>query len=782
MTGKTILHYKILEKIGEGGMGIVYKAEDLKLKREVAIKFLPRQIAARDEERSRFEIEAQAAAALNHPNIATIYAIEEFENELFIVMEYIDGQELKERLDRDPLSLNQTLNISLQIAKGLQVAHEKGVVHRDIKSANIMLTKKHDVKIMDFGLAKIVGDAELNQTQSILGTLAYMSPEQTRGEEVDQRSDIFSFGVLLYEMLTGKLPFQGEYEQAITYSIANEDPEPITSLREDIPPELERIVAKSMAKVPSERYQDVEEMATDLQAVKNSLETGRKEEPSTKVNSSKKLAILLSSVAALVLLFTAIYFSTSSQPIDSIAVLPFVNSDNNQDIEYLSDGLAETLINKLSQLPQLQVMARSTVFHYKGKDMSPLEVGRELGVKAVLAGNIVRRGDILVLQAELVDINNGTQIWGQQYKPTFDDIFTVQDAISAQISKSLHLKLSPTQGSSIGQRPTENTRAYHLYLKGKYNWNMRTAEGFERAINFFQQAVELDSNYALAYAGMAESYMLYSSYEIQKPIESFPLAKRMALKALQLDEKLGEAHTALGYIKMYFDWDWAGAEESFKTAIQYNHNYATAYHLYSDFMVIVGRFDEAILLEKNALQLDPLSLISNVSLGHKHYFARKPDLAIEQLNKVFDIDPDFHYAHTILTRIYIETGDLEKAVKHAKVALGFVNRPKNMHLLAMAYAMVGKEQEALKIAIELEELAKQRPVDAVYIAEIYAYLGELDKAFNFLGKAVEERSNTILWLNPVIWRSDDQRAASPFHKIISTPRFKEITREVGWPQ
>ncbi|MCZ6820380.1 MAG: protein kinase [Calditrichaeota bacterium] len=440
MIGQTISHYRILEKLGEGGMGVVYKAQDSNLNRTVAIKFLPRQISASAQDRQRFSTEAKAAAALNHPNIATIHAIEEADDETFIVMEYVEGHELKEEIAQGSLPIEKAINIATQIAEGLHAAHKKGIVHRDIKSANIMLTETGQVKIMDFGLAKVRGGAQVTKVGTTVGTAAYMSPEQARGDELDHRTDIWSFGVVLYEMLAGRLPFRSDYEQAVIYSILNEDPE----FPDEMPSNLRQILQKALAKDLSERYQNVGEVLTDLKSnVEGPTAVATKPVAANgRAPLQQKRVFLYGSIAILILVAALTYFLNRSQPIDSIAVLPFVNSNDNPDIEYLSDGITETLIDKLSQLPQLKVMARSTVFRFKGKDMTPQQMGDQLNVRAVLTGGIVQRGNDLRLHAELVDVLDGSQIWGEQYNRTMDDIFTVQDAISEQISTSFRLILS----------------------------------------------------------------------------------------------------------------------------------------------------------------------------------------------------------------------------------------------------------------------------------------------------------------------------------------------------
>ncbi|TDI96514.1 MAG: hypothetical protein E2O76_11610 [Caldithrix sp.] len=666
MIGKTILHYKIIEKLGAGGMGVVYKAEDTKLKRDVAIKFLPRQIASNREERKRFEIEAKAAAALNHPNIATIYAIEEVDDEMFIVMEYIEGQELHELVGAGfkpapTLTLDKIVDYATQIASGLQAAHEKDVTHRDIKSANIMVTGKGQVKIMDFGLAKVRGGVQLTQVGTTLGTAAYMSPEQAQGLETDHRTDIWSFGVVLYEMLTGKMPFPGDYEQAVIYSILNEEPE----FSEEIPANLQQLLLKALAKNPQERYQNVGEVLADLESFDTAQTSGVAKPVGANGHSPLpgNHVFLYGGVAFLIILFASFaYFLNRSQPIDSIAVLPFVNSNNDPDIEYLSDGITETLITKLSQLPQLKVMAR-TGSRFRGKDMTPQQAGEQLNVRAVLTGAIVQRGNALRLNAQWVDVSDGSQFWGKQYNRTMDDIFAVQDAISEQISTSLRLKLSSDDKSRLVKRHTEDTEAYQLYLKGRFYWNQRTGEALRTAVDYFQQAINRDPTYALAYAGIADCYVLLAWYKVLTAIESFPKAKAAALQALQIDDQLAEAHTALAMTYVAFDWDWVSAEERFVRAIELNPNYATAHQWYgAGHLAFLACFDEALTEVKRALALDPLSLIIKSELGTVYRQAGYYDLAIEQLQNTIEMDQNFYIAHYLLGVAYIFKGEISKGM------------------------------------------------------------------------------------------------------------------------
>ncbi len=519
MIGQTISHYKILEKLGEGGMGVVYKAQDTKLDRIVALKFLPPHLSSSEQEKARFLQEAKAASALNHPNVCTIYGIEEFDGQQFIEMEFVDGVTLRQRLPIQKQS--EAINYAIQIGDALQEAHSKGIVHRDIKAENIMVNQKNQIKVMDFGLAKLKGSMKLTRTSSTVGTLAYMSPEQIQGGEVDSRSDLFSFGILLFEMLTGRTPFRGEHEAAVLYSIVNEPPESLLKLRPDCSPELERIIGRAIEKDPEDRYQSAADFVSELRRVqKQSAKVSRtvtkeisvapldpaKSDTSAVASSAprpkRKRQFMVVGIILIVLAASAVsYFSffNKKETIDSIAVLPFENVGADPNTEYLSDGITESLINTLSQLSHLSVKSRSSVFHYKGKDIDPQKAGKELGVKAVLTGSVTQRGDNLQISAELVDVSNDNHIWGDQYNKKLADILTVQEIISKEISQNLSLKLGGEDEKKLEKHATENTEAYQLYLKGRFYWNKRKADDLQKAIDYYNEAIAKDSTYALAY-------------------------------------------------------------------------------------------------------------------------------------------------------------------------------------------------------------------------------------------------------------------------------------------
>ncbi len=628
---KTISHYKILEKLGQGGMGVVYKAEDTKLKREVAIKFLPRQIAASEKERKRFKIEAQAAAALNHPNIATIYAIEEIDDEMFIVMEYIEGQELKDIVgngrDRS-LPIEDVVDYATQIAAGLQAAHEKDVTHRDIKSANIMVTDKGQVKIMDFGLAKVAGGQHLTKSGMTVGTVAFMSPEQAQGIAVDRRTDIWALGVVFYEMLTGEQPFKGDYEQAVIYSIMNEEPEPLTGLRTGVPLELERIVDKCLEKQASDRYQHADELIVDLQRVRRDSHSGSLKHSVTvsKRQAKNRLILVGSTLLLLALLFIVglQLFKDRGGGIESLAVLPLVNIANDAEQEYFVEGMTEILIAELSKIKALRVISRTSVMQYKDTRKPLSEIADELGVDAVVEGSVLRADDRVRITVQLIEANPERNLWAEVYDRELRDILTLSSEVTQAIVQEIRATLTPEEKHRLTSARPINPEAHEAYLKGRYHWNKRTAESLNKAIEYFLQAVEIDSNYALAYAGLADAYYLLPFAGDKPPREAVPKAKAAAMKALEFDESLAEAHVSLAGAAGAYDWDWSRSEMGFKRAIELNPGYATAHHWYGLYLMRLGRYDEAISEITRAQELDPLSVPINGFAATIYYVAGRP--------------------------------------------------------------------------------------------------------------------------------------------------------------
>ncbi len=705
MIGQTISHYKILDKLGEGGMGVVYKARDLKLNRLVALKFMPGQAQLNEEDRQRFLQEAQSAALLNHPNVCTIHDIRDEGDDRFIVMEFVDGQTLRSKVYGAPgqrLDEAAALSIAAQVGDALAEAHRHGIVHRDIKADNIMVNARGHVKVMDFGLAKLKGSMKLTRDSSTLGTLAYMAPEQLRAEEVDARSDIFSYGVLLFEMLTGRMPFRGEHEAAMMYTIMNEAPEPVSKYAPDVSPDIEtdhrarpregpgrpipahRRPRERAAAIAEEigagretglgggragaRFRG-EGFRTGCTRRTGSASVGRRRDPrcrsrsgsgpatgpvppadSTRAAGRKKWHMLAGAVvlAANAAIATYFVFFSGTRKIDSLAVLPFVNGTGETEKEYLTEGLADNVINKLSKLSGLRVVPRSIASRYAGKDGDPASAGKDLGVGAVLTGKVVQTGDGLVVQAELIDVAEVSQIWGERYERKMSDLIEVQDDIVRNVTERLGTSASEAERRTMAAGRTANAEAYQLYLKGRYYWNKRNAEDGRRAMAFFWQAIAADPNYALAYAGIADGYL--TGAMDTPPAGYMPKIKQAATKALELDENLAEAHASMAVVKMYYEFDFPAAERELRRAIELNPNYPTVHHWLAEYLLFMGRFEEGFAEYARARELDPLSLPIESDYAIAYYFARRFDRSIELLRKTIATDPNFvrtHFLHRL---------------------------------------------------------------------------------------------------------------------------------------
>lgn len=792
--------YEIRSPIGAGGMGEVYLAEDTQLDRTVALKVLPANIASDQQRMQRFIQEAKAASALNHPNILTIYGIGEADAACFIATEYIDGVTVRERVLKESIELSDVLEIGIQVASALVAAHEAGIIHRDIKPENIMVRRDGYIKVLDFGLAKLTEKASSRKQGDVstlletdpgvvMGTIVYMSPEQARGMTVDGRSDVWSLGVVLYEMIAGRKPFEGETKSDVISLILQKEPPPLARFAPNIPAEMERIVMKALTKDTEERYQGVKDLLIDLRRLKHRLEvdaeiertgmsggsgatalatSGGQVVPATSLNQSARtdeagLARPTSSaeyivgeikqhkrwiIPAAAALFIAaaalIYFlfmQGSRAAINSIAVLPLVNANNDANTDYLSDGITESLINSLSQIPELRVIARSTVFRYKGQEHDAQKIGSELGVRAVLMGRVLQRGDTLTIQVDLVDTSDGSQLWGEQYTRKLSDILVMQQNISREVSEKLRLKLSGAQKEQLAKRYTESTEAYELYLRGRYQWNRRTPDGLMKGIEYFQQAISADPNYALAYAGLADSYNVLSTNAVRPPKEAFPKAKEAAEKALAIDDTLAEAHSSLAFIKTVYEWDWAGAEREFKRAIEINPNYSTAHYWYAfAHLLSMGRMGEADAEIKRALALDPFSLIINTNLGRTYHLARQYDKAIEQYRKTLEMDPTFPRAHDRLQEAYEQKGMYREAIADLeKVSPEFAAR------LRSAYEKSGVAGY-WQTRIDFDKESKQTYAAPYFTAVKYAALGDQEQAFQWLEKAYQERDTWLVHL------------------------------------
>ena len=844
MVGKTISHYRILSVLGKGGMGIVYKAEDIRLGRMVAVKFLPEELATDHQALERFRREARAVSALNHPNICTLHDIDLDAEQPFLVMEFIEGETLRQRIQERPMQLDELLDLAIQITDALDIAHTGRIVHRDIKPGNILVTPRGQIKVMDFGLAKM--DAEHNGSDSgdgnstmaidfvtsagsTIGTVAYMSPEQARGEKLDTRSDLFSLGVVLYEMATRKAPFHGTTTAMTFVAILHNPCVPPTQLRPDLPPDLERIIQKALEKDRDMRYQTAADIRADLKRLRR--ETGGAASSATGVSvaggaasssthskgpssgtsritaepktaaetvtetvatpaaassshgvSSAEYLVeeikrhrwgLFATIAVLLLVSaaTAYYFFFREQPIESIAVLPFENAGASPGTEYLGDGITESIINSVSQLPKLSVRSFSSVSRYRGKDLNPMKIGNELKVQAVLTGRLVHHGDEVSINTELIDVRHDRQIWGSQYNRKMADLLAVQEQISHEVSDRLQMRFTGEEQKRMARGATENTEAYQLYLQGRYHWNKRTLEDMQQAIDFFGQAIDRDPRYALAYAGQADAYALLADFNVLPAKEVLPKVKKAADKAIELDGALAEAHTSLAWA-LYHQWDWAGAEKEFKQAIELNAGYAPAHSAYGDYLMALGRLDDALSELNRAHELDPSSPVTNLALGMRFYYARDYLKAIDQCQQTSVADPLFVPAHVCLGRAYEGKGSYPEAIAELQKALDLSGGDTNeVAALGRAYALSGRTADAMKTLTELTMRSQQTYVQPYWVAVIHVALGDTDQAFDWLEKAFVDQSASLALL----------KVDPAFDPVRKDPRFTDMVRRLGLP-
>lgn len=839
---QSIAHYRILGRLGKGGMGEVFLAEDTRQHdRKVALKVLPAELTREETRVRRFKQEARAVLALNHPNILTIYEIGEANTANYIATEYIEGETLRQLLWTDRLELDEILGIAIQIAMALEAAHAEGIVHRDVKPENIMLRKDRFVrdrivKVLDFGLAKlterdVTSDPEavtipITETSpgSVIGTSGYMSPEQAQGDVIDKRSDIFSLGVVLYEMVAGQPPFKGRTDSHMRVSIIDQEPAPLLNYATNIPRQLDRIVSKALAKERSKRYQTVTDLKLDLEQLREELHSSDSRltdesrehhtpqgvetevipaaaptverqhratlptEPETLIAEARsqergRRLMVYGAIGLLVLLVGAaiVYWRWPSPvPISSVAVLPFANDSNDPNADYLSDGITESIINSLAQLPNLKVMSRNAAFRFKAKGVDPQEAGRNLNVGAVLSGRLVKLGDRLIIKTELIKVDDGSQLWGAEYNSSLADILSVQDEVSRKISENLRVRLTGEDKERLAKRYTNDAEAYQFYLKGRYFWNKRNEEGFRNGIEFFKRAEEKDPTFALAFSGLADSYALLCDIGVVAPIDEMPKAKAAAQRAVDADPTLAEAYTSRAFVKLAFDWDWAGAEGDFQQALKLNPKYPTAHQWYASYLMQMGQFERAKKEIEEAHTLDPLSPIISSNAGLYSYYEHNYDDAVSKYKLTLQTDPDFWVARHYLALAYVQKGMYTEAIDELRALIkapptGRVpdkiveSETEACASLGFAYARAGKRAEAQELLAQLQALANRRYVSGLYFAYIYAGLGDADRAMEFLNKAFESRHPGLVLI----------RIEPMFDGLRSDPRFKHLVDRFG---
>ena len=773
MIGQTISHYRIGDKIGEGGMGSVYKAEDLTLKRTVALKFLSHEALADKDQKARFLREAQAAAGLDHPNICTVYEVEEAAGETFIAMAYLDGQNLQDKIGAGPVEIVEAVRLAQQVAQGLRAAHKKEVVHRDIKPANVIVTRDGVAKIVDFGLAQLGGEGRLTKEGSVVGTTAYMSPEQAMADPVDHRTDIWSLAVLIYELVTGKLPFRGHYRDAIVYSIVNEAPSAISDTRRDVPPALEQIVTKALAKSPDERYQDIDGMLADLQTLRGNLESGSAEALLAEAKpAGRKWALILGGVAGLlglVMTVAAIFLTGHEDAINSIAVLPLENLSGGPEQDYFVNGMHEALIAELAQIGALTVISRTSVNRYRGTEKSIPEIADELNVDAVVEGSVLRAGDRVRITAQLIAVEPERHLWTQSYDRDLRDVLSLHSQVAMAVAKEIQVAVTPAEEARLASTREVDPVVYQHHLQGREFCSTQIESELYRGVDQFRQAIERDPSYAPPHAGLARCYCTLAMFFLA-PSEAAPRAQAAVNEALRLDDELAEAHAVKGYMKLYFDGDFSG-EEDFERALELDPNSVTALLDYAWYLAVSARFDEAISMNKRAVDLDPLGPTTVAKLGWVSFMARRYDESILHFQKALELDSNLVYGYAFLSVNYVKKGMATEAAAAVEKAEALAPSSEDHNLLGLlgwTYASLGRKDDAQRILDQMTGLSPRRYVAPSQFATIHAALGDADSAFRLLREAPEGGVPLVLLKTHPM--SDSLR---------SDPRFGELLNKLG---
>lgn len=778
--------YRIIEELGRGGMGKVYKVHDTKIDEKIALKLIKPELAKDKKTIERFSNELKLARKIRHKNVCQMFDIGEDVETPFITMEYVAGEDLRSLIRRiGQLPIAKSITIAKEICAGLAEAHRLGVVHRDLKSDNIMIDRNGHVRIMDFGIARSLEAKKMTGMGVMIGTPEYMSPEQVEGKEADPRSDIYSLGIILYEMLTGRLPFDGETPFTIGVKHKNEIPKHPKKINPNLPDDLSCVILRCLEKSKENRYQNADEVYTEFINIEKGMPSGERNESTWKPSSPEKITMtiglkkrLIPLLIVLIIIITGLLiwspWSPEGQPQHStgkpsIAVLPFEDFSQRQDQEYLCMGIATELINRLNKVRDLWVPARASSFSFKGKDADIQDIGSQLKVKNVLIGTLQKADSSLRISVELVDITDNHTLWQETYQMDEGDIFRIQDEIALSVLNGLKIKLLGKEKEKIIKHGTKNTEAYHLYLRGLYYAETGVEEGAVKALDCFRQAVDKDPNYALAYSGIALAHLQQIPY-VLSPEEGGRKVKAAVTKALEIDDSFAEIHCVIGMMHTWLDWDWPSAQKEFKRAVELEPNYARAHHLYSLFLGMMGRHEEAIEEIKRAMELDPLSIIINNDVAWNYHYARNYDMAIEFYKKTLELDPDYAMALRELGASYAMKGFFDEAVEALARASEISSGDRTRARLARVYAMSSKEAEARAILDDLLQKSKERHVSPCLIAEIYAGLGENDEAFEWLDKAYSERDSLLSVL----------KVAPKWDSLRPDPRFKELLKKMNF--